>query len=74
MADTRHDQLIAAGWRYDAASDMYAAPGSATDGTARHYNQAAAWAEQQALAAQADTKPAGPAVRKQRDPRAQEPE
>jgi len=44
MSDTpRHEQLIAAGWIYNAASDRYRAPGSATDGTARVYDIGAAW-------------------------------
>lgn len=75
---SRHEQLIRAGWRYDAAQDRYAAPGSPTDGTERWYNQAAAWAQQQALTSEADTAPTppdtAPPLHCQRDPRRQEPQ
>jgi len=69
---SRHEQLIAAGWRYDKATDHYTAPGSATDGTARQYNLAAAWAFAQGQQALKQAKDA-PRVRT-RDPRQQEPE
>lgn len=77
MSDTpRHEQLIAAGWIYDASSDRYRAPGSATDGTARVFDQASAW-----LAHTTGTTPmppkskaSGPHVQRQVDPRIKEPE
>lgn len=77
MSDSRHDQLIAAGWRYDPATDRYAAPNSPTDGTARQYNLAAAWASEQARQADAKQQPAPadtPPARRQADPRKQEPQ
>lgn len=71
---TRHEQLITAGWRYDASSDRYAAPGSATDGTQRTYDIGAAW-----LAFSTDTAPMppkadAPARALPPDPRHKEPE
>lgn len=74
---SRHDQLIAAGWHYDVAQDRYVAPGSPTDGTARRYNQPAAWQALQAAPAEATT-PGTPALKGTRtrrtDPRRQEPQ
>jgi hypothetical protein len=69
---SRHDQLISAGWRYDDAQNRYAAPGGATDGTERWYNQDAAWAQQQTLTSEAASK--APPLHRQRDPRRQEPQ
>jgi len=72
MPKTRHEQLLAAHWRYDPAQDRYAAPGSPTDGTERWYNQDAAWARLQQEQT-TDPTPAPPKER-QRDPREQEPQ
>lgn len=76
MSDTpRHEQLITAGWVYDATSDRYRAPGSAIDGSARVFDQAAAW-----LAHTTGTTPMPPTsktrapVTRARDPRMKEPE
>jgi hypothetical protein len=67
---TRHEQLIAAGWRYDAAQQRYYAPGAPQDGTAPSYNEAAAW-----LHYEMDQDQAAPATRvRRRDPRQQEPQ
>lgn len=70
---TRHEQLLGAGWDYDAASDRYTAPGSATDGTARLFGLDAAY-----LALMTDTAPlppkAPPKADRVRDPRQKEPE
>jgi hypothetical protein len=73
---TQHEQLIANGWRYDAESDMYSPPGSATDGTARRYNLHAAWqALQISTADQALSEPPLPrSMRRGKDPREKEPE
>lgn len=71
---TRHDQLIAAGWRYDANQDRYAAPGSLTDGTERWHNQAAAWSAFQATESGPPAKPAPPVGKRATDPREQEPQ
>lgn len=70
---TRHEQLLEAGWHYDSATDRYRAPASADDGTAKQYNEAAAY--QQLLsdrlnAANAATQPPTRAA----DPRRKEPE
>lgn len=71
MSD-RQKQLVKAGWRYDPASGYYTAPDAPTDGTARQYNEAAAWRQYQAdQAAASETQP-GPATRAV-DPRRQEP-
>lgn len=71
MAKTRHEELLKAGWRYDAAQDHYAAPGSPTDGTERWYNQAAAWAR----LTQAQTDEVMPIPpNRAKDPREQEPQ
>jgi len=69
----RHEQLVAAGWRYDANQDRYAAPGSPTDGTERWFNLAAAWAEYQASKDDAASERQAPRVARKRDPREQEP-
>lgn len=69
---SRHDQLIAAGWRYDAAQDRYAAPDSPSDGTETWHNLAAAWQAFQASGQPAQTTP--PATTRARDPREQEPQ
>jgi len=61
---TRHEYLIAAGWQYDPASDMYTAPGAPQG---RQYNQIAAW-----HVYQMEQYAAPP--RRWRDPRQQEPE
>jgi hypothetical protein len=73
----RHEQLIDAGWIYDAQSDRYRAPGSASDGTARMFDQAAAW-----LAHETGTTPMPPKSKSSEspkrtpptDPRIKEPE
>jgi hypothetical protein len=79
MSRTRHEDLVAAGWRYDAGQDRYAEPDAPTDGTERYYNLNAAWAaHQQALAEQAaeKTAKASPPARTSRsvDPRQSEPQ
>lgn len=73
---TQHEQLINAGWRYDAGSDRYSAPGSATDGTQRMFNLAAAWLEFQAGQIDSANQPGQTPPRGTRaaDPRAKEPE
>lgn len=66
---TRHDHLIAAGWRYDARVGRYTAPDAPQDGTAASYSQDAAWEVQQVRAI--------PLPRPRRplpDPRQQEPQ
>lgn len=75
-AQTRHEQLISAGWRYDPASDRYSPPGSATDGTARMCNLDAAY-----LAFSTSTTPMPPVAApppeargRSADPRHKEPE
>ena len=75
MPTSRHDQLIKAGWRYDAGQDRYAAPGSPSDGTERWFNAAAAWQQYEASTAEAEesAKATGPATRAS-DPRKQEPQ
>lgn len=70
----QHEQLLAAGWQYDATTDRYTAPGTPTDGTARQHNLAAAWRQFQADqldSASRTTPPSGP---RRADPRKQEPE
>lgn len=76
MTQSRHEQLVAAGWRRSATQDRYAAPGSATDGTERFYNEAAAWHTFQAVQASEATSPGtkAPRTRAGRDPRRQEPQ
>ena len=69
---SRHEQLIAAGWRYHATDDLYEAPGSATDGTAKRYNLNAAWEAEQRRAA--GDMPATGLRETQSDPRRQEPQ
>ena len=73
MSTSRHQQLIRAGWRYDAGQDRYAAPGSPTDGTERWYNQAAAWQAQQAAVTDKPA-PDDPRARHTDDDRRQEPQ
>lgn len=74
---TRHEQLINAGWHYDSASDRYRAPGSPSDGTAKLHNLNAAWQEYQFAQEVAkgplnrDEPPLGPRMV---DPRKQEPQ
>jgi hypothetical protein len=72
---TRHEQLVNAGWNYDAASDMYVSPGSPDDGTAKRFDLTAAWLEFQAhqldSANQLGTPPRGTRAP---DPRHKEPE
>ena len=66
----RHEQLLAAGWSYDPSTDRYAAPGSASDGTARQFNIDAAWdAEQRRQAADMPARGT-----RRADPRRQEPQ
>ena len=71
MSETIHKALLAAGWRYDIKRDHYAAPGSPTDGSARLFDQAAAWQAQMRGVAQP---PADPRARHTGDDRRQEPE
>jgi hypothetical protein len=71
---TQHEQLIAAGWRYDAGSDMYTAPDSATDGTARQYNLRAAWQALQISTADRTLSEAPAKGTRVDDPRRQEPQ
>jgi hypothetical protein len=71
---TQHEQLIAAGWRYDAATDRYSAPGAATDGTARMYNVSAAWQAMQLDTASEPTGTTPPRGTRMADPRSKEPE
>jgi hypothetical protein len=77
MSQPQHEQLLAAGWRYDATQDRYAAPGSPTDGTARWHNRAAAWLQFQADqldSASAPPAPTPPKGTRAADPRVKEPE
>jgi hypothetical protein len=78
MSRTRHEDLVAAGWRYDAGQDRYAEPDAPTDGTERYYNLNAAWAaHQQAQSERAkEAAKASPPVRASRsvDPRQSEPQ
>lgn len=74
MTPTRHEQLIAAGWRYDASQDRYAAPGSATDGTARLYNLSAAWSAHETNLAHEPAGQTPPKGTRAVDPRKQEPQ
>lgn len=69
---TRHEQLLAAGWIYDAATDRYREPGSADDGMARMRNLEAAWLEFQASQQQPASTP--PTRTRAADPRRQEPQ
>lgn len=71
---TQHEQLIAARWRYDAATDRYAAPDSPSDGTARQYNLAAAWAAMQISTADRLLSEPPPLQTRRADPRRKEPE
>lgn len=72
---TRHQQLLSAGWSYDASSDRYTAPNSATDGTAKQYNLEAAWRAFTADDAPAAPNPQPPTPNPRRsDPRHKEPE
>lgn len=74
---TRHEQLLAAGWHYDPATDRYRAPDSKSDGTARLHNLAAAWLEFQASQIDTASEPTGstpPRGTRMSDPRRQEPE
>lgn len=70
-SQTRHAQLIAAGWRYDAAQDRYTPPGDVQKGTEKWYDQGAAWLQQSA--AQQPTQPQKRST-PVRDPRKQEPQ
>lgn len=71
---SRHQQLLTAGWIYDDTQDRYRAPESASDGTATLYNQAAAWEHYQAdQLSSADDAPPTRATRAA-DPRKQEPQ
>lgn len=73
--ESRHNQLLTAGWIYDASQDRYRAPDSASDGTARLYNQAAAWEQLQADQAERASQPPAPVKgTRQIDPRRKEPE
>lgn len=69
--DTRHDQLITAGWRYDATQDRYTPPGEVQAGTERWYNQNAAWLFLQSTDAPTTSHKRTAPVR---DPRRQEPQ
>jgi hypothetical protein len=69
--DPRHQQLIAAGWRYDAAQNRYTPPGEVQPGTEKWYNQEAAWQAYQ-FNQVSDASPRPSAHR--RDKRMQEPE
>ena len=71
---TRHEQLVAAGWRYDAAQDRYAAPGSPADGTARLYNLNAAWSAHETNLAHEKTGETPARGTRAADPRKQEPQ
>lgn len=73
---SRHEQLLTAGWQYDAASGYYTAPNSPTDGTARRYNLDAAWlafTHQQVDDTETKQDKATPKTRA-KDPREQEPQ
>jgi len=74
-SQTRHEQLIAAGWIYDADSDRYRAPGSATDGTATLFNLRAAWDAYLASIVDSANQPiVPPKTQVAPDPRKQEPQ
>jgi hypothetical protein len=64
---SRHVQLLAAGWSYDANSDMYTPPNAPKDGTARQHNQASAWQYY-------STAQPGKPAQQRADPRRKEPE
>ena len=74
MSNTQHKQLLRAGWRYDAAQDRYAAPGSPSDGTEQWCNLAAAWQQQQARAAEPTKETQAGRATPIRDARVKEPE
>lgn len=74
--DTRHEQLMQAGWIYDSTTDRYREKGSPDDGTARLYDIDAAflqWSIEQGSDAAPRVQPA-PRPLRQVDPRKQEPE
>lgn len=71
---TRHEQLIAAGWHYDASTDTYRAPGSPADGTARLHNLNAAWSAHETNLAHAATGETPAKGTRAADPRRQEPQ
>jgi hypothetical protein len=76
MSDqSRHEQLLAAHWRYDPLTDRYTAPGSAADGTARQYDIGSAWYKFQADEVDAAHQQHAPKQgARQADPRRKEPE
>ena len=74
MNDTRHKQLLRAGWRYDETQDRYAAPHSPSDGTERWYNLAAAWQQEQGRKAEPTKETQAGRAAPVRDARVKEPE
>jgi len=72
---TRHEQLLAAGWQYDPAQDRYRAPNTPDDGTATLYNLEAAWQHYTASQIDSANTPLPPPKDARKvDPRRQEPE
>lgn len=73
---SRHEQLIAANWRYDADQDRYTPPGKVQSGAEKWYNLDAAYAmlEQQRYEAKMARASAPGRGERQTDPRRKEPQ